>query len=103
MQLDASPENFERLLLKWAADKSCAICTRSITSNDWRQGRLAVLSSQGELLELRDLPAEDLQMALEDKRPLCWKCHQEERERQPVPHRSLKGERFGMASLHELV
>ena len=101
MQLDASPENFERLVSTWMQDKSCALCTTAITPNDWRQSRLAVLNHDNELFELRDLPAEDLQMALQYARPLCWKCHQEERQRQPVTYRPLKGTRFGMASLHE--
>jgi hypothetical protein len=103
MQLDATPENLQRLLTKWMDGRSCAICTRAITPDDWKQSRLAVLSQNNELFELRDLPAEDLQMALECTRPLCWKCHQAEHERQAVSYRSLKGTRFGMASLHDSV
>jgi len=64
---------------------------------------LAVLNQKNELFELRDLPAEDIQMALEYTRPLCWKCHQVEHERQAVTYRPLKGARFGMASLHDSV
>jgi hypothetical protein len=103
MQLDASPENLQKLLSKWMEGKSCAICGRVIMPDDWGQGRLAVLNQDHELFELRDLPAEDLQMALEYTRPLCRKCHHDERERQPVKYRTLKGARFGMASLHDSV
>lgn len=102
MQLDASPENLQRLLTKWMEGRSCAICTRAITPDDWKQSRLAVLSQSNDLFELRDLPAEDLQMALESTRPLCWKCHQVEHDRQAVAYRLLEGTRFGMASLHDL-
>jgi len=102
MQLDASPENLNRLLSMWTEGKSCAICTRAITPDDWRQSRVAVLNQKQELFELRDLPAEDLQMALEQARPLCWKCHQEERLRQPA-YRPLRGTRYGMSSLRETV
>jgi hypothetical protein len=101
MQVEASPENFERLLSKWSEGKSCALCTRAIVADDWRQSRLAVLNQHHELFELRNLPAEDLQIALENTRPLCWNCHQEERRRQAVPHRLFKGDRFGLASLHD--
>lgn len=100
-QVDPSPENLERLLSKWSDGKGCAICTRAITPDDWRQGRLGVLNQHHELFELRDMPAEGLQTVLEHTRPLCWKCHQEERERQAVPHKIFKGDRFGLASLHE--
>lgn len=103
MQLDATPENLERLLSKWMEGKSCAICTRPITADDWRRSQLAVLNQDQELFELRDLPAEDLQMALEHTRPLCWKCHQQEHGRQAVSYRPRRGARFGMASLHDSV
>ena len=36
---------------------------------------------------------ERLASSLESMRPLCWSCHQEERARQAVPARILKGER----------
>jgi len=102
-QVDASPENLGRLLTKWSEGKGCAICTRAIVSDDWRQGRLGVLNQQRELFELRDMNAEDLQTTLEHTRPVCWKCHEEERVRQAVPRRLFKGDRFGLASLHERV
>jgi hypothetical protein len=62
-----------------------------------------VLNQSNELLELRDMPAENLRTALEQTRPLCWTCHVEERQRQAVPHRALKGERFGMASARDSI
>ncbi len=36
-----------------------------------------------------------LQAVLQEMRPLCWTCHQEERIRQAVPPRVLKGDRLG--------
>ncbi len=100
-QLEPSPENFDRLLTKWSEGKRCTICERAITPADWRQGRLAVLNQHQELFELRDLPAEDLQAALQRTSPLCWSCHQEESARQTVTHRVLKGDRYSLASLHD--
>jgi hypothetical protein len=100
-QVDPSPENLERLLSKWSDGKSCAICARAIIPGDWRQGRLGVLNQHQELFQLRDMNADDLQSTLEQTRPLCWKCHQQERTRQVVPHKIFKGDRFGLASLHE--
>jgi hypothetical protein len=95
-QLEDSPENIERFLKKWYEGKSCAICQRALTPSDWRRSRLAVLNQQQQLFELRQMFLEDLQSALQDMRPLCWNCHQEERERQAVPPRILKGDRHGL-------
>ena len=95
-QLEDSPENIERFLKKWYEGKSCAICQRALTPSDWRRSRLAVLNQQQQLFELRQMFLETLQSALQEMRPLCWNCHQEERERQPVPARILKGDRHGL-------
>ena len=95
-QLEPSPENIERFLTKWYEGKSCAICQRALTPSDWRRSRLAVLNEQQQIFELRQMFQEDLQSALQDMRPLCWTCHQEERQRQAVPARLLKGDRRGL-------
>jgi len=100
-QLDPSPENVERLLSKWYEGKSCAICARALTPSDWRRSRLAVLNQNQKLFELREMTLERLQSALEEMRPLCWTCHQEERARQPVETRILKGDRHGLAAVEE--
>jgi hypothetical protein len=84
-QIEASPENVERLLSRWYAGKSCAICTRTLTATDWRESRVAVLDRNQKLLELRQIGLENLQKGLENTRPLCWKCHRAERERQASP------------------
>jgi len=102
-QVDPSPENLERLFSSRFASRCCAICTRDITPADWRQGRLAVLDQNQQLFEMRDIAVDTLQSTLRDTRPLCWKCHQEERARQVLPLRVLRGSRVGLASLHEPV
>jgi hypothetical protein len=91
--LDPSPENIDRLLTKWYEGKSCAICARALTQADWRRSRLAVLNEQEKLFELRYMMLDELQVTLQHMRPLCWNCHQEERVRQAVPPRVLKGDR----------
>lgn len=97
-QIDPSPENVERLLTKWYEGKSCAICARTLSPSDWRRSRLAVLNEQHKLFELRDMYLEQLQSALEHMQPLCWNCHQQERARQAVPPRVLKGDRHSLTS-----
>ncbi len=82
VQVDASPENVERLLSKWYEGKSCAICTRALSAADWQRSRLAVLNQQHKIFELRHMRLDHLQSELQNMRPLCWNCHQEERARQ---------------------
>jgi len=95
-QIDASPENVERLLSQWYQDKTCAICERELTSADWRRSRVALLNDQQKLFELREVHLEDLASALPGMRPLCWNCHQAEGERQATPARILKGDRHSL-------
>ena len=92
-QLDASPENIDRLLTTWYAGKDCALCARNLTPADWQRSRLALLDGNHKLFELRGITLERLPMILDTMRPLCWSCHQQERARQAVPVPALKGER----------
>ncbi len=100
-QLDPSPENIDRLLTKWYEGKSCAVCARALTPSDWRRSRLAVLNNDNKIFELREMTLERLQSSLENMRPLCWNCHQEERARQAVEPRILKGDRHVLAPAEE--
>ncbi len=100
-QIDPSPENVDRLLTRWYEGKSCAICARALTEADWRQGRLAVLDQNQKLLELREMTLDRFATLLEHMRPLCWTCHQEERERQAAPARVFKGDRHSPATAQE--
>jgi hypothetical protein len=88
-QIEATTENLERLLAKTYAGKDCAICSRPLTPNDWRQSRVAVLNADNKLFELKQLGTDKLQIALENKRPICWACHQEQRARQAGASRQL--------------
>ena len=85
------------ILGQWYEGKSCAICARALTPSDWRRSRLAVLNQQHKLFELRQMQLDQLQASLEHMLPLCWNCHQEERARQAVAPRILKGDRHGLA------
>ena len=101
-QIDPSPENIERTLAKWYEGKMCAICNRALTPGDWQRSRLAVLNEQHKLFELRQLRLEEIALRLDQMRPLCWTCHQEERVRQATPVPSLKGDRHALPA-EELV
>jgi len=85
VQVDPTPENIERLFTKWFDGKPCSICARALTPADWRMGRMAFLDDNFKLVELRQIDLEDLGLVAEPKRPLCWKCHREEKQRQAQP------------------
>lgn len=100
-QVNPSPENLERLLQKWYQGKSCAICSRQLTPADWMRSRLALLNENHKLFELRHMHLDEVPSALDHMKPLCWNCHQEERVRQAVPSRLLKGDRRNLGSALE--
>lgn len=93
IQVDPTPENIERYLALRNDGKACGMCGILLTPRDWRQGRLGLLDENLNLVEMRNIEMEQLPFLLEKGRPLCWNCHQEEREHQARPHRVLKGER----------
>jgi len=99
--IDPTPENIERLLSKWYQGKTCAICGRALTPADWRRSRLAVLNQQHRLFELRHMHLDELQLALKNKRPLCWNCHQEERARQAQKPKVRRGDREWLRTIDE--
>jgi hypothetical protein len=102
-QVDPSPENVDRLLSKWYEGKTCADCARALGEVDWRQSQLAGLDQNRKLVELREMTLDRVASELENIRPPCWTCHQEERERQKVPARILKGDRHGLATMEDAV
>jgi len=84
-QLEATPANLDRLFAKWLKGKTCTICLRGITPSDWRQGRLGFLNDEFKLVEMRQIDLTQLGSIAEPKRPLCWTCHQQERQHQAKP------------------
>jgi hypothetical protein len=83
--VEAPPKNLDRLFARWFEGKPCTICTRAITPSDWRHGRLGFLNDEFKLVELRQIDVTELGAIAEPRRPLCWTCHQQEKQRQGKP------------------
>ncbi len=83
-QVEATPDNLDRLFAKWFEGKPCAVCSRTLTPSDWRFGRLGFLNEESQLMELRQIDMTELGSIAEPTRPLCWSCHQQEKQR-PTP------------------
>lgn len=98
-QVNPSPENIERLLSKWCSGKVCGLCDRALRASDWAFSRIGWLDENRKLIELHDIELKNLQQELQDKRPLCWTCHLQERERQAKPPAPRKGDRHRDAAL----
>ena len=71
-------------------------CTRWPENGECGQECLAQVDPSPENVERLMLGWHKGKAALQNMRPLCWTCHQEERVRQAVPARVLKGDRLGM-------
>ena len=56
-----------------------------LTPSDWRFGRIGFLNDEVKLIELRQIDLTELGSMDEPKRPLCWTCHQQEKQRQAQP------------------
>lgn len=84
-QLEATPRNLDRLFKKWFEGRPCALCSRTLAPSDWRFGRLGFLDDEFKLIGLRQIDVTELGSIAQPKRPLCWNCHQEEKQRQAAP------------------
>jgi hypothetical protein len=85
IQVEATPENIDRLLTKWFDGKPCSVCARPLAPSDWRHGRMGFLNDQLRLVELRQVDFEAVGSMAAPTHPLCWKCHQEEKQRRASP------------------
>jgi hypothetical protein len=85
VQVEATPENIDRLLTRWFDGKPCNVCRRPLTPADWRFGRVGFLNEQSKLVELQQIDLDNFGTVAEPTRPLCWTCHQQEKQRQAQP------------------
>lgn len=85
VQVQATSENIDRLLTRWLDGKSCNVCGRLLTPADWRFGRMGFFNEQFKLVELRQIDLEEIGSVPDPTRPLCWSCHQQEKQRQAQP------------------
>ena len=86
-QVEVTPDSLERLFKKWFDGKPCSVCARTLTPADWRFGRVGFLDEKGKLIGLRQIDMSELVTMDDPKRPLCWACHQQEKQRQAKPVR----------------
>jgi hypothetical protein len=84
-QVEATPQNLDRLLTKWLDGKPCNVCGRLLAPADWRFGRMGLLNEDFKLVEMRQLDVNNLGAVAQPTRPLCWSCHQQEKQRQSAP------------------
>ncbi len=86
-QVEATPDHLDRLFAKWFEGKPCSLCSRALTPSDWRHGRLGFLDEQSKLAGMRQIDVTELGAIEAPTRPLCWACHQQEKQQQAAPVR----------------
>ncbi len=95
LQVDLKPAVLQRTLRKWYAGKSCALCDRVLTEDDWRQGRFSALDGDNKFVSPAALPLRDLPQHVSRYRPVCWQCHQQQRANAASAGTRFKGDRRG--------
>ncbi len=95
LQLDLKPAVLEHTLRKWYMGRSCGMCGRVLTEDDWRQGRFSALDRAGNFVPGNSLPLRDLPQHVSRYRPVCWPCHLHQRTRAAHPAVLFKGDRRG--------
>jgi hypothetical protein len=75
-ELQAAPDDclVRNILVRWYADKSCALCGKAFGAIEWHDHAPALLTGEGRIVTWPDVPPEALRDALEAHRPLCWDC-----------------------------
>jgi hypothetical protein len=76
-QIEAAPLDclVRTQLSNWYADKTCAICGKSLQPLDWTHHRPAVMSSEGHTYEWHQIKAESLPSVMGTHSAICWDCH----------------------------
>jgi hypothetical protein len=97
LQVDCNPAVLDRVLCAWAHGKCCALCQRPLTERDWRGGHFSGLDQGGSWVSAAKILLQNLPMALDEYRPVCWPCNLAQgQNRVPI---LLKGDRRGPREL----
>jgi hypothetical protein len=77
VQLDvASPECLVRgVLMRWYEFKACVYCGKTFGQIHLLDHKPALQSPEGKLVEWSEVAMEDLQILLNNYKPVCWDCY----------------------------
>lgn len=77
VQLDvAPPECLVRgVLMRWYEGKACIYCGKTLELIRLLDHKPALLNTEGKLTEWGEVAIKDLQIALNDYKPVCWDCY----------------------------
>jgi hypothetical protein len=62
------------MLERWYDGRTCVYCRKAFGPIHWHDHKPALRSSDGRLLEWRDIPAETLPEVLLTHEAVCWNC-----------------------------
>ncbi len=75
-QVQAAPDDclLRSILVRWYADKACALCGKGIGAASWRDHLPALITGEGQILIWSEIESETVFEALDAHRPVCWDC-----------------------------
>jgi hypothetical protein len=86
-QIEAAPMDclVRTQVSRWYADKSCALCGKTLGDIDWTRHQPAVMAPDRRTSEWKDIKPETLGDVLATHTAICWDCHVAERFRRERP------------------
>jgi len=75
-QIESSPEECRVLtiLSKWYEGKACTCCGRPVGPIGRWQHKPCLISPEMRIFEWKDIPSENVPLALRTHAPVCWRC-----------------------------
>lgn len=87
LQIESAPDEclVRCVLAKWYRGKHCVYCGKPFEEINWIDHKPALLNSERELVEWREVPLDRALKMLETHRPVCWNCFIAESFRRDYP------------------
>lgn len=76
LQIETAPDEclVRSVLAKWYRGKRCVYCRKPFEEINWIDHEPALLNSDRELVEWREVPLDSALKTLETHNPVCWNC-----------------------------
>jgi hypothetical protein len=76
-QVETAPEDclLRTMLIRWYAEKNCAICGKALGVVDWLDHKPALMGPDRKTVEWNQVPPETIPEVLTTHLPVCWDCH----------------------------
>ncbi len=75
--LDVAPSEclVSGVLMRWYRGKKCVYCDKPVEELHWMDHKPVLQTPDGNLVEWREVPIEDISVVLRTHLPVCWNCY----------------------------